>query len=263
MEEVKTIRSSLVSAAVGLSGTMSRWDCYQLLAHGVEKPPSAHLQSLFGYGIDMEPTAVAHVESVVGELFFYTGDRQKSRKRGQYTATPDGVGVDALCEVKSRSPTLGPYDVGDKHWTKYMPQVQQQMWVLDYQQSYFSCYCHQGSSRVWRIHRSEKYLTQLHELLDDFWAMLRGEKECPKRIGRRPKMPLVEWELIDGPEQEGTNVEADLIASLAKERAAEINFPKELDALEEELLAKYPGESEAILRGTQPRRDFLLQDIPF
>jgi hypothetical protein len=251
--ELKTVRASLVPAAVGLDRSMSRYDAYRLVAYGEEKPVSDYVQRLRSYGTRMEPKAIGYVELILDEPCFHS---QKRFKRERFTGHVDGLMGDAVVEVKSRDPSRAAYEVGDRSWTKHMAQVQQLMYLADKPHAYFACYCVHNPSRLWKVLRSDRYLEKLHELLAVFIEFIDGEKPCPKRINQSPTMPSVEYELLDGPEEETTVTE--LVQSVAAKQSESIGSVQDLDALEERLLVEYPGQSEWILRGTEHRRQQLI-----
>ena len=105
----RTVRASLVPAAIGVDHTLSRYDAYRIVAFGDEKPANEYLKGLFEFGTKMEPKAIAYVETTIDNLVWYTGDRQKYYVRDRYTGHPDGlIDTQGICEVKSRKPGLPP-----------------------------------------------------------------------------------------------------------------------------------------------------------
>jgi len=254
-EKPRTVRASIVPAAIGLDSSFTRYDAYRLVAHGEEKEPTPFLKQLWEFGTKMEPLAVSYVEQVTGEMIFFTGDRQKELQRDRYTCHPDGIiNESVITEVKSRSPKYGAYDSGDKNWVKHMAQVQQNLWISDSSECLFACFCVNGGSRLWRVHRSEEYIEKMHKLLKTFCQYVDGEKPCPQKLKRRPRMPAVKHELLDGP-AEDPELRQQMVESIAHERAKPLATTKELDELEAELIEEYPGMGEWIARGTKQRQD--------
>lgn len=203
-ERLKTVRSSLVAAAVGI-GTTSRFDAYLRIAFGLKKPADLYLRNLYAMGDRHELSGVAHLEGVTGRLFVATGEFQKMYQKGRWTCHPDGEDDDSIIEVKTRAPDpkgggeiLPAYETKDKNWWKHMPQMQQNMFLTDRERCFFCCYVIGGESRIWEIYRSDAYLKELHGRLDEFHAYIDGQAMCPKRISKKPVMPDVQFRVISG-----------------------------------------------------------------
>ena len=252
----KTLRASLVPAAIGVDKTRSRHSVYMQIAHGVEPEVSSYLESLWAYGKTMEARAVAYTEAVTGHLFLHTGENQKSGLRGRLTGTPDGINLDCTLEVKSRKPGELAYCVGDKNWEKHMAQVQTVLHVWERDYAIFTCFCLSGESRIWKVYRTDEYQKKLHELIDEFLGFVDGDAPCPVKLKSRPKMPAVECELLDGP-HETVDVTPDLVSSLVFEAAKEVDTMQGLDELEEKFLRDYPSYGESIAKGTEQQRQQL------
>lgn len=191
-----TLRSSLAAAAIGLDTNLSRYRAYRLLAHGEEPERSGYAETLFQFGHDHEAEAVGWVEATLDKMFFQTGENQVTHEALRYTATPDGNDLEGmLLEVKCRAPGLGTYEPGDKHWQKYMVQVQLAMQVVGAECCAFCCYRPDKQfGALWVVEKSDEYYQAFKHHADEFFRFLDGEAECPKRMGRRPELPPVEFE---------------------------------------------------------------------
>ena len=254
----KTISASRIHAAAGIS-KVSRVEIWLEIACGLKKPASDWVVGLQNYGNVHEYAAVGYVEDVTGRLFFHTGSRQKLYRKGRWTCHPDGEDDEVITEVKSRAPDLAAYKVGDDNWVKHMPQIQQNMYLSDRDSCLFACYVRDSQSALWQVYQSDEYLEVLHRQLEEFHRYVDGEEEIPKRIGRKPKMPEVRYELIDGPSEvvEEVVMTGPLVQSLAERLSQRAMDLGELDAIEDQINADHPGFVMSIIDGTARRRAIL------
>jgi len=246
----KTIRASMIHAVIGASD-MSRWEAYLEIGFGLKKPADGWLSNLQHFGNVNELSGVHYVEEVSGRMYFWTGDKQKRFRSDRWTCHPDGLDDNSICEVKSRAPTLEAYKQGDKNWRKHMPQLQQNMYLAGKRKALFGCYVVAGGSRCWEVDYHGEYIAHMHKLMEKFERMLDGLEPCPRRIGRKPKLPLVGGILIDGPKEQ-TELTEKVIAM-----ARLCNTEKAIEELEGAMIKEHPGRGDEIAAGTQGRIETL------
>ena len=126
-------------------------------------------------GIEMEQEARDFYDfdtgNEVGEVGFVLADG--------YGCSPDGlVGADGLLEIKcpKRETQTGYLRVG-KLPTKYIPQVQGQMWVCERDWCDFVSYCPKFPPLVLRIERDDKYISLLADRMAWFLEKLETAKQ--------------------------------------------------------------------------------------
>ena len=255
-QKPKTVSASRVAAAVGLDKSLSRYDCFREIAFGERKPIDEFTQHIIDWGRENEPTAIAYAEVASGSLFGHTLKQQRFRK-GRYTGQTDGLNPWQVLEVKCRAPEHEAYVTGDHNFTKCMCQVQQYMWLSDRSEAIFACWhLSKGKSRCWKVLRSDEYVEKLHELLEEFLGFV-DAKDCPKRIAKRPKMPFVQTQLIDGPPE--PVLDQNAVLSDIRKHLVKATTLRRIDNLADRMLEQYPDYGSVVMTELTQARNVIEQ----
>lgn len=179
------LTSSNFAGAMGISPWQSRQKLWRVMTGRENRDPiNANMQ----WGIDNEHRAVAAAEAITGMLFWNTGGNQVHHVDGRFGTTPDGSHQRVGLEVKC------PQSLTDEVPDHYIPQVQGQMWIADFDRVVF-CQWTPDEARAWWVIRSDEYIEAMRPLLDDFLACLDSDTQ-PKRR-KKPTLPEVETKRID------------------------------------------------------------------
>jgi hypothetical protein len=174
------LTSSNFAAACGINPYMSRQKLFRVLTGKEERDP---MNDDMQRGLDNEFRAVAAAEAITGLIFKHTGEGQKHYLLNDYGTTPDGSCGSTGLEVKC------PRALKDEPPIHYLPQVQGQCWIAGYDTVVFCQWHEDEGSRAWTIPRSDEYIAQMKDLLEEFNACILKD-EPPKRR-RKPVLPAL------------------------------------------------------------------------
>jgi len=174
--------ASQFAAAIGISPYTSRAEQWRLMTGRKTFDGNDATR----HGNECEPIAVSEYEAITGLIVV---DRQRFFAKDYLGTHVDGIASGRVTEFKC--PIAGLYDDVPPH---YMAQVQGQMYLADLTECHFVAWT-PDELRIWKVARSDEYVSWMLPMLDEFWSMVQKDIE-PPRLKRKPKPVEVKTERV-------------------------------------------------------------------
>jgi len=182
------ITASVFASAMGI-GYDSRQKLWRTIK-GLE--PKFEGNAATEWGSEHEQDAIDRYEIETGNLVWSCGDNQGfviDQDHDWLGCTPDGYTEDAVIEVKCPA-SLRLYGKIPDH---YMPQVQGQMMICDFDTAHFVVWT-PDDFEVYEVAKDAEYIAEMLDLLIEFKQYVDSDTE-PKRK-KKPILPKVTYEKI-------------------------------------------------------------------
>lgn len=192
LERDGRLTASLFASAIGI-GYDSRQKLWRQLTGREERfQGNANTQ----WGSDHEHDAILKYEIETGDMVMYSGKRQQfliHDKHDWLGCTPDGIvykGQESLILEAKCPSSVELYQRIPDH---YLPQVQGQMEISGLMKAHFVCWT-PTAFEVFEVEKNEEYWAECFQLLSDFWACVKEDREPEKR--KKPTLQKVEYRKI-------------------------------------------------------------------